>query len=448
MANGNHGPLYTMLETIREYASMQLEASGEGTAVRDRHAAYFVQVSEQAESNLLGPHGSTWLDHLDQERDNLRAALKWMSASGTAMLPRLAGSLWRYWYARGDLMEGCDWLSIALAVDKKSSAGAKCITGAALLEHCLGNEEVALAYGEASPAFYQANGDRFGTAITLYVLGKIAEDNGEYDQAHNRFNEASTLFSLDDEQAWAGLALDHLGSVAYGRGDYEEASTVLTTALELQRMTGHRYGAAVSLLYLGHIALTEGNHVAAARCYGESLVLWREEKLRPGIVEVLSGLAAVAANRGNLEQATRLFGAADKVRNAIGLLTRLPERTLYERDTARARRGLGESDFQKAWAAGVAMSLDQAMAEAAAIASESATLGRTLATSEPAPNGLTRPEMDVLQLIAAGHSNQEIADTLFISLRTVANHVTNILAKLGVKSSRAAAAAAHRLGIA
>lgn len=234
MANGNRGPPYTMLETIREYASMQLEASGEGAAVRDRHAAYFVQVSEQAESNLLGPHGSTWLDHLDQERDNLRAALKWMSASGTAMLPRLAGSLWRYWYARGDLMEGCDWLSIALAVDKKSSAGAECITGAALLEHCLGNEEVALAYGEASPAFYQANGDRFGTAITLYVLGKIAEDNGEYDQAHNKFNEASTLFSLDDEQAWAGLALDHLGSVAYGRGDYEEASTVLTTALELQ----------------------------------------------------------------------------------------------------------------------------------------------------------------------------------------------------------------------
>lgn len=75
MGNGNHSPAYMMLETIREYASMQLEASGEGAAVRDRHAAYFVQVSEQADSNLLGPHGSTWLDHLDQERDNLRVAL-------------------------------------------------------------------------------------------------------------------------------------------------------------------------------------------------------------------------------------------------------------------------------------------------------------------------------------------------------------------------------------
>lgn len=321
------------------------------------------------------------------------------------------------------------------------------MTGAALLEHCLGNEEVALTYGEASLAFYRANGDRFGTAITLYVLGKIAEDNGEYDQAHNRFNEASTLFSLDDEQAWAGLALDHLGSVAYGRGDYEKATSVLTTALQLQRMTGHRYGAAVSLLYLGHIALTDGNHVAAAKCYGESLVLWREEKLRPGIVEVLSGLAAVAANRGNLEQATRLFGAADKMRNAIGLLTRLPEQTLYERDTTRARRGLGEPNFQKAWTAGAAMSLDQAMAEAATIASESSTLAHTLASSEPSLNGLTRREMEILRLISAGYSNQEIADTLFISVRTVANHVTNILAKLGVKSSRAAAAEAHRLGI-
>ncbi|HEV2126712.1 MAG TPA: tetratricopeptide repeat protein, partial [Chloroflexota bacterium] len=235
---------FTMLETIREYGLERLEASGEVTAIRDRHAAYFLALAERAESNLLGPEGRAWFLLLDLEYDNLRNALAWTEASDAATLLRLAGALWRFWYARGYHGEGCTWLRSALARAGEASplSLAKASAGAALLEHCSGDDDAGLARGEESLTLYRHQEDRFGTAIALYVLGKMAEDKGDYDQAEARFNEACALFRFEDDAAWTGLALDHLGSAAYGRGEHERAKAVLAEALALQRTTGHGYG--------------------------------------------------------------------------------------------------------------------------------------------------------------------------------------------------------------
>ncbi|MEJ7763707.1 MAG: tetratricopeptide repeat protein, partial [Thermomicrobiales bacterium] len=404
---------FTMLETIREYGLERLEGSDEAAMIRDRHAAYYLDLAERAEPHLLDAGGRASLLGLEREHDNLRAALVWTTVSDGATTIRLAGALWRFWYARGHHGEGRSWLRVALAhAGKASTPGvAKVLVGAALLEHGSGDDAAGLARGEESLAIYRQLDDRSGTAIALYVLGKIAEATGDYDWAESRFSEACSLFQSEDDVVWTGLALDHLGSVAYGRGDHGRARAVLEEALALQRETSHAYGAAVSLLYLGHVALTGGDHVTAALRYGESLSHWRDVDMRPGIVEVLSGLAAVAATTGDPERAGRLFGAAETMRQSIGVLARLPELTLYERDADRVRRDLGEERFAAAWEAGRAMTPERAIAEAAAVASAVAIRPGTAREKDGTASGLTPRELDVLRLIGQGQSNQEIADT-------------------------------------
>lgn len=445
-------PRFAMLETVREFALERLDASGEEAATRNRHAAYFLTLVEQVEPKVIGPDGRTWLAVLDREHDNLRAVLAWSVTSGQpATILRLSGALWRFWYAHGHHGEGRAWLRTALAVARTAdlSSRAKASVGAAMLEHSGGDQIAALARGEEGLALYRRLHDRTGTAVALYVLGRMAEANGEYDRAEIRFNEAVTLFRSEHDLVWTGLALDHLGSIAYGRGEHERAKGILSESLALQVTTGHGYGAAVSLLYLGHLALTEGDHATAARRYGESLVKWREEDFRPGIPEVLSGLASVAAARGMSERAVRLFGAAEFARQAIGLPAGMPEQAMYDRGTTGARHDLGEAGFAAAWRTGQAMSIEPALVEAAAVAAEigwSTDRPGDDDTVQSEPH-LTSRELDVLRLLIEGRSDKEIADALFISPRTVQTHITNLFAKLGVNRRAAAASAAVRHGL-
>ncbi len=442
---------FVMLETVREYGLERLEGSGEAPAVRDRHATHFLARAEQAEPSLFGPEGRAWLTTLDLEYGDLRAAIAWAVASGqTTWGLRLAGALWRFWYAHGHHKEGRAWLRSALADTKVASSlsRAKALVGAALLEHCGGDEARALAWGEAGLALYHHRQDRSGTALALYVLGKIAEDNGDYDQANTQFNEALTLFRAEDDPVWTGLTLAHLGSVAYGRGEYTGAKAVLAEALTLQRTTGHGYGAAVSLLYLGHLALSEGDPVTAAVRYGESLTGWREEDFRPGLAEVLSGLASVAGACEQPERAGRLFGAAEAIRQVIGLPARLPERAMYDHAAAQVLQDVGEVGFRAAWNAGQAMLIEEALGEGIALVTElagsSGAPSRAEGGAPPLVSNLTSRERDVLRLLTEGRSDKEIAAALFISPRTASKHVAAILGKLGVESRTAAATLALR----
>ncbi|CAA9549649.1 MAG: hypothetical protein AVDCRST_MAG49-1663 [uncultured Thermomicrobiales bacterium] len=448
-------PRFTMLETVREFALERLEAHGETEALRERHAAHLMALAEDAEPHLFGPASRAWLALLELRHDDLRAALAWASATAGRddWVRRMAGALWRFWYAHGHLSEGRGWLRLSLADAgaDRSRIRARAAVGLALLEHCGGAEAEARAYGEEALALYRRLEDRPGTAIASYVLGKIAEDRGEYDRAEARFDEALALYRSAGDPIWTGLSLAHLGSIAFGRGEHRRAEAVLTEALGFQRGAGHGYGAAVSLLYLGHIALWAGDPATAARRYAESLSRWRHEDFRPGIAEVLSGIAAVAGTAGDAARAARLSGAVDTLRRTIGLPAALPERTLYERAVAQGRRILGPAEWTAEEDAGRAMSVEEAL-------DLGASLVARLVGSAPDPDDvarggtalaspLTPREQEVLILIAEGRSNREIAEALSVSPRTVDNHVTHVLAKLDVRSRTAAIAAARRLGI-
>jgi len=116
-------PRFVMLETIHEYARERLEVGGNAKEIRRLHAEYFLALAEEGESRLREPGEARWLERLDLEHDNMRAALSWTLESGEAELGlRLAGALWRFWWMRGHYGEGRRWLEEALAKDGPASA--------------------------------------------------------------------------------------------------------------------------------------------------------------------------------------------------------------------------------------------------------------------------------------------------------------------------------------
>ena len=110
---------YSLLETLRQFGQEKLEEFGETEQARSRHLEYFLALSEQAEPQLIGPRQAQWLELLEADHDNFRAALKWATNSETRL--RLAGGLWRFWAMRSYFSEGRSWLSGALARGRAES---------------------------------------------------------------------------------------------------------------------------------------------------------------------------------------------------------------------------------------------------------------------------------------------------------------------------------------
>ena len=212
---------------------------------------------------------------------------------------------------------------------------------------------------------------------------------------------------------------------------------------------GDRVGLGTALANLGATARARGEPSWAEAYFREALGTQREIGELEGIVYTLNGLAGVALDRGRTERAARLLGAAAALADATGVVVEPIDREQVEQDTAAARDRLGEGAFAAAWEAGRALALGAALAEAVAADDAGAALppSRPESTRPVATHGLTERELDVLRLLVAGRTDREIAEALFIGLRTAQGHVANILAKLGVGSRTAAATAAIAAGI-
>jgi non-specific serine/threonine protein kinase len=244
------------------------------------------------------------------------------------------------------------------------------------------------------------------------------------------------------------LALDNLGVVAYFRRDFGRAVALVEEALALQRRAaGISFGTGYSLNILAMVHLEQGAYERAAVLAAESLAInWRVGT--QGVSSSLEQLAHAAAGRGQPARAARLFGAAAAYRAVVGAPFASVQQGRYEQGIAAVRAELGDAAFAAAWAAGAALPLGEAVAEALTVVAapaDSAAAGGTDATA--AAYGLTPRERDVLRLLVEGRSDAEIADALFIAPRTARAHVASILAKLGVPTRTAAATHAVRHGL-
>ena len=336
-------PRFSMLAIIREYGSEQLEERGEGTEARRAHAAYFLDLAEQAAHAFRRRTAQEpWLDRLEQERSNFSIALMRLDESGdTASLLRMAGALAWFWYIRGPLSEGRSWLERVLAHPAPGAPDAirvRAMVGAGLLAHFQGDDGQARMWLETSLTQSSGLDDPWLRAFALLLLGMVAEDHGDYPLAEERFAGALDLFRAANDESNAALALVHLGVAAWGMGDIERAEQLCQQALELQRPSMDSWGVSISLGYLGLIAGERGEYARSAAAHRESLELRWRAGVWEDVAASFADLAALAARVDKPEQAARLFGAADALREEAGRpAINLPERAVFESAEERAQ---------------------------------------------------------------------------------------------------------------
>ena len=358
LPSGGAEPRQAMLETIREYALLLLEHSDAADDPARRHAEYFLALAEQAEPHLRGAPGA-WLDRLELEEDNLRAALDRLEARGeVGRLQRLAGALWRFWYLRGRLDEGRRRLEAALAADEAATPGrAKALIGSTVMAANTGDEAVATARAEEAIAVADTLGDRWSAAYATFMLGNLAPDRlracALYDESIRAFR------ALGDEHS-ALLATRHLAFARETLGEPAEAHALHEQNLARARSTGNQRMEASSLGALADYAIAEERVDDAIALLLDSLRIHRElgDVLDTG-VDICRFAAALAA-AGDAVTAARLLASFAAMPDEAGR-RRFDIDRLNDETTSRIRAQLSEAAFAGACAEGRDLTLDQAV---------------------------------------------------------------------------------------
>jgi predicted ATPase/DNA-binding XRE family transcriptional regulator len=301
---------FYLLETIREYGLEQLAAAEEESALRARHASYMLALAERETQALMGPGQASALAHLDQETDNLRAALRWLQEHDEPEQGLLLASvLWRFWLRQGDLSEGRDWLETLLAQAEQSSSvqpltRARACYGAGVLAAEQSDYTRALALAGQCASLAEQLGEQQLQARALNLRGNVAKYQGAFAQAAQYFEGSLALFRALQEHASVAIMLNNLATLVQERGDYAQARTLQEESLALKQSQGDQRGQAVALLNLGDMARDEGR-LSEARAYAEqSLALFEQLGDEKGIALALNNLGEATFLQGDFTQAS------------------------------------------------------------------------------------------------------------------------------------------------
>jgi predicted ATPase/class 3 adenylate cyclase len=405
----NGEPRFVMLETVHEFAREKLHGSGETEEIKRTHAEYFLTLAEEANPQLRGPDQLQWLESLEAEHDNMRAALSWaLERKEAEVALRLGDALWVFWSIRGYQSEGRRWLEAALAIEGRGSrewrpmalagvgmlaseqgdldrAKEACEEGLELLEHeareareaklwllaCLGwvaseRED----YGQATElseerlALSREMSDTWWLASSLLGLAFVSHSRGDSERATELYEQSMDLFREQGDKHSLAICLGSLAMMVYAQGDLGRATKLTEESIALFRELGSRGGVSVGLYNWGWIALLQDDLGRAADLYRESLFLSWDTGMNPLVQMALEGLACVAGAEGEAERAAQLWGAAQNLHEAKGI----PRDTdfLAEADAriSAVCSGMGEEAWEEAWRKGRAMTLDEAVSYA------------------------------------------------------------------------------------
>jgi predicted ATPase len=356
---------YRLLETIRQYARERLLEAGGGEKVRDRHLQYYLQLSEHAEPELRGPDQVVWLDRLEKEMDNIRAALEWALDADLESGLRMASALFWFWHIRTGKNEGIEWLERALTAESQRRAGAplspsqalvrgKALNAAGSLMIMHGNADRALALSRESLQVYEdldspgrqgvahaTLAAQKGMAHALWNLAQGTSYHENLDEAWALTERSLALFREVGDTFGIAQCLDHLGSYALMRADYEQARSIWEEDLSLRRELGDKDGIAWSLSLLANLAMWTGNPEQAQALYAESLNAFREIRNKWAVSMALSGLGSVKLAQGEFEGAAKLYEEALAYGRDMGDQNTIAGRRY---DLARVAWSMGEYD--------------------------------------------------------------------------------------------------------
>jgi predicted ATPase/class 3 adenylate cyclase len=373
----NPEPRFMMLESIREFAAEQLEVRGETTTMRDRHALAFVELAERSQPHLSGVDQRTWLDRLEREHDNLRAALEWAASKPWPELGvRLAFALWRFWQQRGYLNEARMRLEAmtALALELEPVLRARFAEAIGGVAYWQSDRPAATHWYDEALAIWRERDDRRELANALYnrayadvisLMGGLSLEPALFAQTESMLREALQIYQDLGDTAGEGNLLWGLGSLYYYNRDTTAARGWYQRSLELHRGSGQRTMEAWSLHMGAIVDLAERQFEQAGQTSRTALQVFSESGDVAGITLELDNLASVAAARGDLDRSGRLWGAARKLQQLTGTgLADYVEETFEMFGTPTPRLLLSEEALAARAAEGAAMGLDEIVAYA------------------------------------------------------------------------------------
>ncbi len=468
---------FSMLETIRESALEHLHLDGQMDEVQAAHARYFLSLCQRAEPEIYGPNQTAWIDRLEADLDNLRAAMRWGLERDAALTLFVAGSLYPLWNYRGRTHEALAWMERALrpgegspevraralegisdylyyvsrfdeAIEKlREALGlyrelrlerriASVLSHLAKCEDSLGHPDRARTYLEEGLQIARANGESDMIAQVTFALGLNLYGATEFKRARETFEESLSYVRASSPNAISGRLMA-IGMIDYALGNSPRSKESLERALEIAHAQRNLSRTRNILPFLA-ITLADLGELERARALQEELLVVNLQTHRG---EAGSGLednwlmatAAIAAREDQHVRAARLVGASNRYREAEGLPWLGPDQAMLERFAHRSMRALGDG-----W--------DRAVAEGRALEVE-----EILNAPEPGPqrqrDELSTRELEVVSLVADGFSDAEIGDRLGIRPRTVSTHLTSIYNKFGVRSRTQAVREARSRGL-
>ncbi len=438
---------FGMLETVREFARELQETGCDVETLREAHARYYLRLAAESEPRLIVSGSAKWVRRLGYDRANLREAVQWaFEHDEPGLVLRLSGTLLSLAYARGEPAESLRWLLKALESPGKAPPEqiADALFTASALMQVQGDLANATAFGKQALEVSRSAGYRFGEARALIGLGIGAEWAEDPELAAGLYRQAHKILRAKEHATrlphWRVLPLANLADIALLRQQYDDAIELGQQAVGEWREAGYLWGIAQALGTVAAAHCERGALDASRSAYRDVLDLWVACADGRGIAGTIAGIAGLSLAHGDPELAAELLGAAESVRRRLGV--EFVAHHLYAQEQiARARERLIDPAFQEHWASGEVLAIEDAV--------ELALQSLNAMSETPRVRQkdlLSRREMEILNLVADGLPDREIAETLSISPRTVQSHVLSILTKLNARSRAEAVAVAMRSG--
>ena len=440
---------YRLLETIREYALEKLTESQDKVNVQNKYLEYFVRFAEEGNRKIKSAEQIVWYAWLEDEYNNLHAALRWaLESKNREAGLRLSTGLVYFWFVHGHVMENVIWLEKFLG--QKQNVPTVLIAWA-LLNHGVmlrastkdDDDKSTLLYEESLRMFRDLD-DRRGIAYALNMMGLIGLEKKEPVKTEKLLSESLALQKELGDPWGIAFTMQNFPPLALQKNDLVKAKEYAEETVFWFERAGDQRGVARSLGDFADIARLEGDLTRAASLHTQALSQVFQLGDRRAVTHILECLVVLSAEQRKYGRAALLLGGANALREDLGIPYRGNEYEDYHQTVTAIQKNLSESNFNQAVSKGRGMSLeeiiDYVMGDTNPLMTKPA-----ITAEENAWFQLTARERDVMRLLAEGHSNLEIAQKLFLSEKTIRNHISNIYRKLQITSRGEAILLARKL---
>jgi non-specific serine/threonine protein kinase len=355
---------FWMLEVVREYAFEVLETHNQADKMRRCHSLYFLEFAEKADPHLQTVQANQWFSRLEEEHDNLRAALTWSFESEPKIAARLAGALRLLWNLHGHLTEGRFWLQKALdsTVDISLETKWKILLGIGLIANLQGDYESGQNYLEKCRATAILANNRQKIALSGKFLSWTLRELGNHSAAKSLIEESLAIGRELNDKDVIGQSLLSLGELERSKDNYVQARGYYEESLEFFEQIDKKNGIVISLINLGAVTYLQNDFQTAHSYYEKALGISQKLGYKMVLSYCFDGFAALNFKRNDFEAAVKLSATAEKLRKSIGFVIEREERRFRDAYVAELKTKMDKADFSKLYEQGWKLKLEESIA--------------------------------------------------------------------------------------